>query len=429
MDLPCIGAKALSMGGGYRGQADDPTAVFWNPAGISDIDSNEILLLGQLVLPGNAFTPHDTLIELNPLFREGKQEMLDDVFFLGNAFAVWRPNFLPNIGFGLGVYSPTGVGAAWDILKNDYDSTIAQYSVWELSVTEELPEEDFYARIGTYNFVPAISYAPTGWLSAGVSCIFGYALLDVDLVSSSQERMFEEFGIIFQHAELTGWEQGIQLGLKIEPYDWFCVGITGKYESPMVFEGEYREDVYLFYSESTPGLFTGGKEEGEPIAAKTEVPRPLTGGVGVAVNPRENTTLTLDLSYTDWSVMDSILLEADTGGVLVALPLMWGDSYRISLGMEYRFSIYAVRLGAFYEPNPPISEYQNLFLPDLNDGVAVCGGFAANYNRFILELSGEFEFFGEKNVEPNVIDDEVVNIPGTYDNSVADIILSLTYRF
>lgn len=428
MDLPCIGAKALSMGGAFRGQSD-PTSVFWNPAAIANVDSSELLLLGQVIFPGNAFAPHDTLIQLNALFREGRQEMLDDVFLLGNAFAVWRPNFLPDGAFGLGIYSPTGVGAAWDILKNDYDSTIVEESGFALSVTETLPIEDFYARIGTYNFVPAFAYNPTEWLYVGVSYIYGYALLDVDLVSNNQQRMLEEMGLIFQHASLTGYEHGVQLGLQLEPFEWLHLGLSGKYESPMKFDGEFSEDVYLFYSESAPGLFPGGKAEGEAIGATAELPRPLTGGFGFTIEPRKDLTLALDLSYTNWSVMDSIRLEADTGGVLVGLPLMWEDSYRISVGAEYRFSKYAARLGAFYEPNPPVAEYQNLFLPDLNDGVALCGGVAANYNHLTMELSGEFEFFGEKRVEPNIIEEEIVNVPGVYDNSVADIILSLTYRF
>ncbi|MGC9315809.1 MAG: hypothetical protein ACP5G4_09355, partial [bacterium] len=60
---------------------------------------------------------------------------------------------------------------------------------------------------------------------------------------------------------------------------------------------------------------------------------------------------------------------------------------------------------------------------------SILRGFAVHRKNLTAEISGEFEFFGEKNVEPNIIDDEIVNMPGKYDNSVADIILSLTYRF
>jgi len=39
------GARALGMGGSFTAIADDPSATFWNPAGIADIEKKEILLL------------------------------------------------------------------------------------------------------------------------------------------------------------------------------------------------------------------------------------------------------------------------------------------------------------------------------------------------------------------------------------------------
>ncbi len=39
------GARALGMGGAFTAVADDPSATFWNPAGIADADGPEILLM------------------------------------------------------------------------------------------------------------------------------------------------------------------------------------------------------------------------------------------------------------------------------------------------------------------------------------------------------------------------------------------------
>jgi long-chain fatty acid transport protein len=38
------GARALSMGGAFTAVADDPSAVYYNPAGICQIDDSEIML-------------------------------------------------------------------------------------------------------------------------------------------------------------------------------------------------------------------------------------------------------------------------------------------------------------------------------------------------------------------------------------------------
>jgi hypothetical protein len=39
------GARALGMGGAFTAVADDPSATFWNPAGLSQIDSRELMLM------------------------------------------------------------------------------------------------------------------------------------------------------------------------------------------------------------------------------------------------------------------------------------------------------------------------------------------------------------------------------------------------
>ncbi len=39
------GARALGMGGAFTAVADDPSATFWNPAGLADADGRELLLM------------------------------------------------------------------------------------------------------------------------------------------------------------------------------------------------------------------------------------------------------------------------------------------------------------------------------------------------------------------------------------------------
>lgn len=39
------GARALAMGGAFTAVADDPSATFWNPAGLTGLESNEILIM------------------------------------------------------------------------------------------------------------------------------------------------------------------------------------------------------------------------------------------------------------------------------------------------------------------------------------------------------------------------------------------------
>ena len=46
------GAKAIAMGGAFAATADDPSAIFFNPAGIAQIRRGEILFGGTLINAG-----------------------------------------------------------------------------------------------------------------------------------------------------------------------------------------------------------------------------------------------------------------------------------------------------------------------------------------------------------------------------------------
>jgi hypothetical protein len=46
-----VGARAIGMGGAFVAIADDPSATFWNPAGLTDIEGSQLSLSADL--------PHD----------------------------------------------------------------------------------------------------------------------------------------------------------------------------------------------------------------------------------------------------------------------------------------------------------------------------------------------------------------------------------
>ncbi|MBN1755800.1 outer membrane protein transport protein, partial [bacterium] len=210
----------------------------------------------------------------------------------------------------------------------------------------------------------------------------------------------------------------------------FKFGLTGKWESPIEYHGSFSETIYKFYNEGLSEILDGGKETTPKVDSQFSLKRPLSMGIGVAYQAHSDLVLSLDLSFTHWSVIDSLNLKTEDGdSVLKSLPLKWKNSLRICGGLDYRISNYSLRAGFFYEPHPPIPQYQNLFLPDMNDRVALNMGFAAYYDHFIIEISNEAEFFGKKDIAEYWEDGELKNVPGTYGGYITDLSLSLTYIF
>ena len=450
MNLPCVGARALAMGGAFRAVADDGSALYWNPAGIAQIDNSQVAALGHYLMTFSTFTPADTLVALNGLFREDDSEKLDRTFLVGHVFSVFVPSEQSKWRWGFGVYSPSGVGSTWDVLHNEPVERVGTVNPSEmnpmfpdsnyiLGITEALPDEDFRAQLMSYTFSPGASYALSERISIGIAGIYSFARLDVGLPSADYNRMEADTGVVFQEGNFEGSSYGFNLGALFDAGAGWSFGGNFKLQSDFSLAGDLGETIYQFHNEDLHRLalifgdtiLAGGVLHVQPISAKAKLPRPLEFGIGASFRPNDRWLFALDLSFTQWSELDSVILEPSSGenDRLAAIPMHWKDTYRISAGGEFNFSRYSARLGAFYEPNPPLAAYQNLFIPDMNDRVAFTGGLAGFWEDLIVELSAELEFFGETTAEPNWDGDFLLNIPSTFSSKVASIVLSVIYSF
>jgi len=52
------GAKAVGMAGAFTAQADDPTAIFYNPAGITQLKGTQVSLGVSVIRPEMTFESH-----------------------------------------------------------------------------------------------------------------------------------------------------------------------------------------------------------------------------------------------------------------------------------------------------------------------------------------------------------------------------------
>jgi len=60
-----VGARALSMGGAYTSISDDPTAIYWNPAGLALVNQIAFSAMGQSL----GSTQWETLKDIDPTYQ------------------------------------------------------------------------------------------------------------------------------------------------------------------------------------------------------------------------------------------------------------------------------------------------------------------------------------------------------------------------
>ena len=104
--LPEAGAKAMGMGFAFTAQADDPSAIYFNPAGLTQLKGRNVMGGATYVREnGGEFTGTTPLT--NGASVSETQKSLN--FFIPNMYYT-NTNDSTGFAYGVGVFAPFGLG-------------------------------------------------------------------------------------------------------------------------------------------------------------------------------------------------------------------------------------------------------------------------------------------------------------------------------
>ena len=310
-------AAATAQGGAFAAQADDPSAVHFNPAAITD-------------LPGLQLTAGTLLVNGNIDFRPSSGPAIEGDF--GGTFAnpppssffvtarlgdVGAPSF-ESLTLGLGIYSPFGN-------VTNYPRTSSLAPVLTRSAAPIL------------DVTPTVAFRvhPSFALGAGLdiytfSDAFGEGHVEVQQTGEDLARAGFPFAPD-DEIELNGRDTaiGYHVGLLFTP-------VRNEREQPLV------NVALVFRSQATlnlRGQFLN-KSRGFVSGAKADLNLPQVITAGLAVwpirNARREWKVEIDVDYADWTSFDhlDVTLSDDT---VLPNPRNWQTSYVVMAGTEYKF--------------------------------------------------------------------------------------------
>jgi long-subunit fatty acid transport protein len=299
------GTKARGMGGAFMGVADDATAVFWNPAGISQIKKTEFNL--EIKNTFNQWT-----------LKENSQESKFDHSYSSI-------NFL---------------SVAYPFKFSDRNSAfaVAYQRLADLYYLEENQSYRYESRGGLDAITTALGINLSPQISLGLSVNLILNGIDqnmLDKAHSSWEENHTSFsGLNFNLGTIYHYRDRLNLGFVLRtPFD-----LT------------QREKITGAYAISLP--------EG-----KGRISMPLMFGLGSSYRATEKLTLALDFESKRYSTSDqvkpswlyhqnlSLANQADT-----TYSLGWKDCNQIRLGVEYLWStgLGVIPLRAGYRNEPRV---------------------------------------------------------------------------
>ncbi len=382
------GAKAVSMGGAFVARADDPSAIYFNPAGLSFVKGFNVMVGGTLILPSTTFTgpyPNNTETKMNSL-----------TFFPPNAYVTY--NFDNGFAAGVGVFTPEGLGTSWPA------NWVGKYIVTKINLQ-------------SFDINPTISYSYKDVIAVGVG--FDYALGSVTLERYISTPFSDSLGnpiSPFIHMNGNASGTGFNFGVMLKPVKNLSLGFS--YRSKITFEANSGTATF-----SQAGVLASQLPGG---SVSTSLPFPETWYAGIAYKG-DNYSIEADYQYVGWSAYKQLDINFATHTTLQqnsSLVGNYSNTYLLRAGGEYMINdVWTARAGVFYDKNPIPDAYDLPVLPDA-DRFGVNVGVGVNLTQHV-GLSASYMFLPFKQ---RTITNSAYGFNGTYNTTANLIGLDLSYR-
>jgi long-chain fatty acid transport protein len=351
------GAKAMAMAGAFTGLANDASAVYFNPAGITQLNGTFLSAGTTLILPSSKFNGIEGAS--NPLLPpEQEYDMESQVFTPINFYLTQQ--ITDRLYVGLSVNNPYGLGTKWD------DKWVGRY----IAVDTEL-------RTFFFNLVAAYKVTENLSLSGG----FVYAMGDVKIIRNvfladpgTGQFLPDAQTNLEGDGNSIGWTAGL---FYLSDDKKSSIGISVRSEVEFDFEGDAVTTPATFGVTVAPNTVV---QTPLPTGAiKATLTTPMTVTVGFAAEIAEKTILTGDIQWTGWSSYDTLAVDFleyppqhpvinPTGNApkqRLASPREYKNNYIFRLGFEKELSnSFMLRGGILYDTNPVPDRLVEPTLPD-----------------------------------------------------------------
>ena len=395
--LPDQDAFATARGGAFVATADNASAVYYNPAGITQLEGFHVRggLYGIFLDP--TFTP--------PPPRDTNTFHIRDQWAgVPQFFSAYTPADWP-VSFGLGLYAPYGGKIAWP-QDTGFRSVAISGSLQYLTIN------------------PVVAVKPVRSLSIAAGPMVNY----VDLATAQGLLRTQKPLTNFFRFDGQGWSVGYNVGLRWQPHEKVALGATFRSSAKVRLEGETE-----FEQQPVPGLFPATNR-----VAHTDYKFPLTVAVGISYRPTPRWNLEFNADYTDWSSFETNYLyqQNPPRGLKTNTPviLKWQGSWIYSFGVTHYFDHgWHVSAGYAFNQNSVPDKYYSPLAADL-DRHFFSAGVGLKGKHLDFDLAYQFGYGPARTVSKSVPSSTPgrftgQNADGTYDFISHTVALTVGMHF
>jgi long-chain fatty acid transport protein len=386
------GTAAMGQGNAFVAEANDASAIFYNPAGLNQ-------LKGTQVYQGSFFNYPDRE------YSGGGQDSQTNHRLYRSLTAYIAIPVHDRVALGLGFFSPFGMGTVWPpTWAGRYITT--------------------FSSLHTYNLNPVISVKVLENLSvaAGFDVLWSKVRLKRKTPVVVGGRAFPDGEFEFRG---EGNGAGYNLGLLYEPLTGVKLGVA------------YRSQIKVNHSGGFTTTLPAPLGAGPSSAAEGAIVYPPSLTMGISYSRFKPFTFEFDTTWMGWSSYSKQKVILDTpltsnGVATLTNPKNWHDSWAFRFGANYEVNEWMkLRAGYIYDLTPVPNSSFDPQIPDANRHIFTVGQDLKIW-RFTLGIAYNY-ILSESRTKNNTI---VVNgVPaslqanGRYNSDVHSLGLSWSFQF
>jgi long-chain fatty acid transport protein len=334
------GARAVALGGAFGATADDPTALYFNPAGIAFQPAG--YAVGVYFI-----TEASTFDGANPYPGEGYSvDMKSQIFYPVHAY--YTSEITNDLHWGIGIFNPFGLGTWW---PDDYAGKYITKRV-DLKV---------------FDFNPNLSYKFSDAFAVAVGVDYFYSNLSLT----------RSIGVINPYTQQVAEVGQVHLYTPYEGGWGWNAAFLAKLGGGVSLGASYRSHVKINYEGKASFIqFETGYPDFDAIVAsqipfgqeptgKTTIDYPWEGRLALAWHG-EVWSVEADYVKMGWSSFKELPITLpDYPGLSSVREENYQDSSTYRLGVEYKHSQdISWQFGALYDQTPVPVESVSPLLPD-----------------------------------------------------------------
>jgi long-chain fatty acid transport protein len=395
------GARAMGFAGAYVAQAADPSAIYYNAAGIGFLKGKQLYVAGAFASLSTDFTGR------GPSPAEGTIETSDRGLGVLPAIYYSQP-VGRNAVLGLGVSRPFAMWSKWD----NPDEFTGRYICLD-------------CRIGSWSINPTIAYKLADRLSVGMGLDLRLSKFDLTRRLIADPNPFPEPTDVAELAFESDTETGVgfNLGLLASPTENLSIGLAYRHE--VTIDHQARADFVqiLTGDQAVDDAVKAALPPSQPATVSFTYPGSFAAGVALR---RGYWTFEVDFQWMLWSSFDAVELAfANSPAFDTVLPQEWESTWRGAFGVEYLIrDNWEVRGGYGYDHSPAPTETISPFIHDADRHTFGAGGTWKN-ERLRLDFNVRYVLFRTS----STLGISRYGYDGSYQSGGLGVGASLGYRF